>query len=76
MPPCNGLKVEEASIDQLQTWMSQGKLTSTQLALCYQQRIYQTQFYIKYVIQACGSSPGVKESTRAPHAAVASVPHV
>ena len=50
MPLCNGLTLEEATIDQLQDAMSHGKLTSTQLITCYLQRIYQTDSYIKYVV--------------------------
>jgi amidase len=47
MPPCNGITLEEATIDQLQDYMSQGLLTSVQLALCYLQRHWQTDDYIK-----------------------------
>lgn len=47
MPPCNGIVLEEASIDQLQGYMSNGALTSVQLALCYLQRHWQTDDYIK-----------------------------
>lgn len=50
MPPCNGIILEEATIDQLQDAMSHGQLTSTQLITCYLQRIYQTDDYIKYVV--------------------------
>lgn len=51
MPQCNGIKLEEATIDQLQEYMSQGKLTSVQLVMCYMQREFQTREYIKYVSQ-------------------------
>jgi hypothetical protein len=47
MPPCNGITLEEATIDQLQDYMSRGLLTSVQLALCYLQRHWQTDDYIK-----------------------------
>ena len=47
MPQCCGLTIENASIDQLQTWMSDGKLTSEQLVYCYSQRESQTGEYIK-----------------------------
>lgn len=50
MPPCQGLTLEEATIDQLQDAMNHGRLTSTQLVTCYLQRIYQTDSYIKYVV--------------------------
>jgi amidase len=47
MPLCNGFTLEEATIDQLQDAMSTGKLTSVQIALCYLQRIMQTDEYIR-----------------------------
>ena len=49
MPQCNGISIEEATIDQLQDSMSSKKLTSVQLALCCLQRIYQADPYIKWV---------------------------
>lgn len=52
MPACNGIKLEEATIDQLQEYMSQGRLTSVQLVMCYIEREYQTRDYIKYVSSA------------------------
>ena len=48
MEKCHGITLEEATIDQLQDYMSHGKLTSLQLAMCYMQRIGQTDGYIKY----------------------------
>lgn len=47
MPKCNGIALEEATVDQLQDAMSSGQLTSAQLAICYLQRMYQTDPYIK-----------------------------
>jgi amidase len=47
MPLCHGFKLEEATIDQLQEELSSGKLTSVQIVLCYLQRIYQTDEYIR-----------------------------
>ena len=47
MPACNGIILEEATIDQLQEAMSTRRLTAVQIALCYLQRIYQTDSYIK-----------------------------
>ena len=47
MPDCNGIILEEATIDQLQDAMIQGHLTSTKIALCYLQRFYQTNGYTK-----------------------------
>src|SRR5277367_6031173 len=47
MPLCHGFKLEEATIDQLQEAMEDGKLSSKKLVCCYLQRIYQTDFYIR-----------------------------
>jgi hypothetical protein len=49
MPLCNGVTLEEATIDELQSHMAKGKLTSVQIVMCYMQRAYQTGEYIKYV---------------------------
>ena len=46
---CNGIPLEEATIQSLQNAMHIGRLTSSQMALCYLQRIYQTDSYIEYV---------------------------
>jgi amidase len=48
MPLCHGLKLEEATIDQLQQALSNGTLSSVKLALCYMKRIYQVDGYIRY----------------------------
>ena len=47
MPDCNGVVLEEATVDALQDAMNNGHLTSTQIAMCYLQRVYQTNGYIK-----------------------------
>jgi amidase len=47
MPDCNGFKLEEATIDQMQRAMEQGKLSSVQLTMCYLQRQYQIDEYVK-----------------------------
>ena len=49
MMPCNGLTLEEASIDMLQQYMSHDRLTSAQLVACYMQRAFQVDQYVKYV---------------------------
>nr|VWO98543.1 N/A [Ganoderma boninense] len=51
MPDCSGFKLHEATIDEMQTAMRQGKLTSVQLVMCYLARTYQTQEYINSVLQ-------------------------
>lgn len=47
MADCNGFKLEEATIDEMQEAMQTGRLTSVQLVTCYLVRTYQTQEYIK-----------------------------
>ena len=51
MPLCNGFKLEEATVDQMQAAMERGQITSQQLVICYLQRMYQTESYIKCVLQ-------------------------
>ena len=50
MPPCNGVKIEDATIDELQSYMADGKLTSKQLVTCYIDRNFQTADYIQQVV--------------------------
>lgn len=47
MPKCQGIDIDEATIDALQDHLTKGALTSQQLAVCYMQRIWQTNDYIK-----------------------------
>ena len=47
MPDCNGVVLEEATVDALQDAMNKGLLTSTMIAICYMQRVHQTNGYIK-----------------------------
>lgn len=49
MPKCNGVTLEEATIDQLQDAMNAALLTTQQIVLCYMQRIHQTDMYLKCV---------------------------
>ncbi|MCJ1341071.1 hypothetical protein MMC09_006367 [Bachmanniomyces sp. S44760] len=51
MPFCNGLKLEEATIDEIQSWLSHGQLNSIQLCACYLQRREQTDQYINTVLE-------------------------
>ncbi|TVY88851.1 putative amidase, partial [Lachnellula willkommii] len=51
MQLCHGFKLEEASIDQLQRAMSNGTLTSVQIVLCYMRRVYQTDGYIRSIME-------------------------
>jgi hypothetical protein len=47
MAECYGVPIEEATIDQLQDWMTNGNLTSRQLTVCYLGRILQVNEYVK-----------------------------
>ena len=47
MLQCKGLRLEEATIDELQQYMSDGNLTSVDLAMCYMQRASQVENYIE-----------------------------
>lgn len=51
MPLCHGKRIEESTIDQLQDYLSRGELNSQQLALCYLQRMWQTDEYINSVLE-------------------------
>ncbi|KAF2647924.1 glutamyl-tRNA amidotransferase subunit A [Lophiostoma macrostomum CBS 122681] len=51
MPPCHGITLEEATIDQLQGYMTHGTLTATRLLQCYLKRISQVDEYINSVIE-------------------------
>lgn len=47
MRPCNGFRLEEATIDEIQAELNSGNLTAAQLLQCYYERIYQVQPYLK-----------------------------
>jgi amidase len=51
LPSCQGITLEEATIDQLSGYMSDGTLTSTQILRCYVKRIQQVDEYINSVIE-------------------------
>jgi amidase len=51
MPICSGVHLEEATIDQLQGYLSDRTLTSVQLLKCYLDRVYQVDKYINSVIE-------------------------
>ncbi|KAF3391978.1 hypothetical protein DPV78_010797 [Talaromyces pinophilus] len=48
---CNGFKLEEATIDDIQAAFNSGKLTGVQLLKCYYERIYQVQPYLNAILQ-------------------------
>lgn len=49
MEKCHNFTLEEASISEIQEELYSGRLTSVDLVLCYMQRNYQTDSYLKYV---------------------------
>ena len=51
MPRCHGVTIEEATIDQLQQYLSNGTLTSQQLVVCYMQRMWQVEEYVNSVLE-------------------------
>lgn len=51
MPLCKGVTLEEATIDQLQDYMSKGVLTSQVLVLCYLQRYWQVNDFVNGVLE-------------------------
>ena len=50
MPQCNGVTLEEATIDQLQEAMADGRLTSLQICACFLLRILQVDSYPECVL--------------------------
>ena len=51
MPACQGVTLEEATIDQLQSHMSNGTLTSVVLLKCYLRRVRQVDEYVNSIIE-------------------------
>ncbi|ODV84779.1 hypothetical protein CANARDRAFT_200305 [[Candida] arabinofermentans NRRL YB-2248] len=51
MPSCQGITLEEATIDQIQDYMTQGVLTSQDLVQCYMERYFQLNPYLNSVLQ-------------------------
>ncbi|KAF1996384.1 glutamyl-tRNA amidotransferase subunit A [Amniculicola lignicola CBS 123094] len=51
MPPCKGITLEEATIDQLQGYMSSGILSAVDLLKCYTKRMWQVDEYINSVLE-------------------------
>lgn len=51
MPTCQGITLEEATIDQLSGYMRDGALTSVQLLRCYLKRVQQVDGYINSIIE-------------------------
>ncbi|KPM39198.1 hypothetical protein AK830_g7333 [Neonectria ditissima] len=49
MPLCNGIKIEDATINELQRWMILKHLSSEDLVSCYIDRIKQTNGYLRSI---------------------------
>jgi hypothetical protein len=52
MPLCYGYVIEEASINTIQQYISNGNLTSVQLTKCLLQRIAQLNLYLGYSLNS------------------------
>lgn len=48
MESCHGVMLEEATVDQLQDYMTQGVLSSVKIVECYLNRRLQVDQYLKY----------------------------
>ncbi|KAL8672638.1 MAG: hypothetical protein Q9168_002914 [Polycauliona sp. 1 TL-2023] len=48
---CNGVVIEEATIDELQGYMTAGNLSSVQLTACYMNRVFQVERFINPILQ-------------------------
>lgn len=48
MESCHGVTLEEATVDQLQKYMTQGILSSVKIVECYLKRKLQVDQYLKY----------------------------
>lgn len=48
MENCHGVTLEEATVDQLQNYMTQGILSSVKIVECYLKRRLQVDQYLKY----------------------------
>ncbi|KAL8767687.1 MAG: hypothetical protein Q9209_005867 [Squamulea sp. 1 TL-2023] len=66
---CNDVVIEEATIDQLQNYMSEGKLTSVQLTACYINRVFQVEGFINPVLQLNPDALLIAKKTDAERAA-------
>lgn len=51
MASCNGVTLEEATIDQLQAYMADGSLTAENLVRCYLDRYFQINPFVNGVLQ-------------------------
>ncbi|KAI0469424.1 amidase [Xylaria cf. heliscus] len=51
MPSCKGVDIEEASINQLQQWLREGRFTTVDLAECYLERTRRINGVLKAVIE-------------------------
>ncbi|KAL8725747.1 MAG: hypothetical protein Q9166_007147 [cf. Caloplaca sp. 2 TL-2023] len=66
---CNGVGIEEATIDQLHEYMSVGKLMSEQLTICYMDRVFQVERYMNSVLQLNPNALDIAKSSDAERAA-------
>jgi amidase len=69
MPTCQGITLEEATIDQLQGYMSDGTLTSSALLKCYLRRVRQVDEYISSIIELNPDAEDIADALDAERAA-------
>lgn len=69
MPICHDVILAEATIDQLQDYMSNGALTSLQLLKCYLKRVNQVDGYINSIIELNPDAEDIAASLDAERAA-------
>jgi amidase len=69
MPQCKGITLEEATIDQLQGYMSEGILTSAQLLRCYLKRVRQVDEYVNSIIELNPDAEDIADALDAERAA-------
>ncbi|KAL8997133.1 MAG: hypothetical protein Q9169_003516 [Polycauliona sp. 2 TL-2023] len=66
---CNGVDIEEATIDQLRVYMLEGELSSVQLTACYMNRVFQMERYINPILQFNPDALQIARKTDAERAA-------
>lgn len=69
MPQCQGITLEEATIDQLQGYLSAGNVTSAQLLRCYLRRVRQVDEYINSIIELNPDAEDIADALDAERAA-------
>ncbi|KAF1954861.1 glutamyl-tRNA amidotransferase subunit A [Byssothecium circinans] len=69
IPSCYGVRLEEATIDQLQSHLSNGTLTSSKLLQCYLKRVWQVDEYISSITEINPDAEAIANALDAERAA-------